>query len=118
MILLRTFLPLIYSSLTPRLPLAKIHELIFSKLKFSLFKKFLSKKGGGLIVYVSTLLCIVLGVKNVVWSRGKPWGVYGRPFLLRFSNWQQPKLYRLYALHIQFKIVQRVINIMKEERKR
>nr|DAO56303.1 MAG TPA: hypothetical protein [Caudoviricetes sp.] len=24
---------------------------------------------------ISTLLCIVLGVKNVVWSRGKPWGV-------------------------------------------
>lgn len=38
------------------------------------------------IICVSTLLCIVLGVKNVVWSRGKPWGVYGRFFLLRFSN--------------------------------
>ena len=38
------------------------------------------------IIRVSTLLCIVLGVKNVVWSRGKPWGVYGRFFLLRFSK--------------------------------
>lgn len=38
------------------------------------------------IIGVSTLLYIVLGVKNVVWSRGKAWGVYGRRFLLRFSN--------------------------------
>lgn len=38
------------------------------------------------IIRVSTLLCVVLGVKNVVWSRGKAWGVYGRQFLLRFSN--------------------------------
>ena len=37
-------------------------------------------------IFVSTLSCIVLGVKNVVWSRGKAWGVYGRQFLLRFSN--------------------------------
>ena len=35
---------------------------------------------------ISTLLCIVLGVKNVVWSRGKAWGVYGRQFLLLFSK--------------------------------
>ena len=41
------------------------------------------------IICVSALLCIVLGVKNVVWSRGKAWGVYGRQFLLRFSNHDQ-----------------------------
>lgn len=35
----------------------------------------------------STLINTVLGVKNVVWSRGKAWGVYGRQFLLRFSNY-------------------------------
>nr|DAZ04867.1 MAG TPA: hypothetical protein [Caudoviricetes sp.] len=28
----------------------------------------------------------MLGVKKVVWSRGKAWGVYGRIFLLRFSK--------------------------------
>lgn len=28
----------------------------------------------------------MLGIKNVVWSRGKAWGVYGRKFLLRFSK--------------------------------
>ena len=38
------------------------------------------------IIFVSTLLFKVLGVKNVVWSRGKAWGVYGRFFLLRFSK--------------------------------
>lgn len=38
------------------------------------------------IIRVSTLLCIVLCVKNVVWSRGKAWGVYSRFFLLRFSK--------------------------------
>nr|DAZ01013.1 MAG TPA: hypothetical protein [Caudoviricetes sp.] len=36
---------------------------------------------------ISTLLFKVLGVKNVVWSKGKAWGVYGRRFLLRFSNY-------------------------------
>lgn len=45
------------------------------------------------IICVSTLLCIVLGVKNVVWSRGKPWGVYGRKFLLRFSNHDPKRIY-------------------------
>lgn len=45
------------------------------------------------IIRVSTLLCIVLGVKNVVWSRGKPWGVYGRQFLLRFSNYDRKHIY-------------------------
>lgn len=38
------------------------------------------------IIFVSTLLFKVLGVKNVVWSRGKAWGVHGRRFLLRFSK--------------------------------
>nr|DAL95128.1 MAG TPA: G protein-regulated inducer of neurite outgrowth C-terminus [Caudoviricetes sp.] len=45
------------------------------------------------MVCVSTLLCIVLGVKNVVWSRGKTWGVYGRQFLLRFSNHDPKRIY-------------------------
>lgn len=45
------------------------------------------------IICVSTLLCIVLGVKNVVWSRGKAWGVYGRLFLLRFSNHDRKRIY-------------------------
>ena len=61
------------------LPIVKTHELIFFKTLFFVFQKNLSKKGGGLlllvIIRVSTLLCIVLGVKNVVWSRGKAWGV-------------------------------------------
>lgn len=38
------------------------------------------------IIRVSTLLNTVLGVKNVVLSRWKAWGVYGRFFLLRFSK--------------------------------
>lgn len=45
------------------------------------------------IICVSTLLFIVLGVKNVVWSRGKAWGVYGRQFLLRFSNHDRKRIY-------------------------
>ena len=44
----------------------------------------------------------MLGVKNVVWSRGKAWGVYGRKFLLRFSNLgSNPNAYRMYAFHRQ-----------------
>ena len=53
------------------------------------------------IICVSTLLCIVLGVKNVVWSRGKPWGVYGRLFLLRFSNQTTTAYIFMYAFHKQ-----------------
>lgn len=45
------------------------------------------------IICDSTLLFIVLGVKNVVWSRGKAWGVYGRLFLLRFSNRDSKRIY-------------------------
>lgn len=79
------------------MPLAKTHELIFFKTRIFDFLKFLSKKGGGLLLFViiriSTLLCVVLGVKNVVWSRGKPWGVYGRKFLLRFSNHDRKRIY-------------------------
>nr|DAW84049.1 MAG TPA: hypothetical protein [Bacteriophage sp.] len=55
MISLRTFLPLVYYSLTPRLPLAKIHELIFFKTRIFIFQKFLSKKGGGFIIDISFL---------------------------------------------------------------
>lgn len=51
---------------------------------------------------ISTLLCIVLGVKNVVWSRGKAWGVYGRFFLLRFSNQTTTAYIFMYAFYIQF----------------
>lgn len=54
----------------------------FSKLDFSFSKNFYLKKGVVLILlvivnnsFVSTLLFKVLGVKNVVWSRGKAWGV-------------------------------------------
>lgn len=53
------------------------------------------------IICVSTLLCIVLGVKNVVWSRGKAWGVYGRQFLLRFSNYDPNAYIFMYAFHKQ-----------------
>lgn len=35
-----------------------------------------------------------------------------------FKVKQQPQLYGMHALHRQFKIMQRVINIMKEERKK
>nr|DAI93202.1 MAG TPA: hypothetical protein [Caudoviricetes sp.] len=58
MILLRTFLPLVYPSLTTRLPLAKIHELIFFKTRIFVFQKFLSKKGGGLLLFVLALSCV------------------------------------------------------------
>lgn len=52
---------------------------------------------------ISTLLCIVLGAKNVVWSRGKAWGVYGRKFMLRFSKLgSNPNTYRMYAIQRQF----------------
>lgn len=54
------------------------------------------------IICVSTLLCIVLGVKNVVWSRGKAWGVYGRLFLLRFSNHDHNAYIFMYAIQRQF----------------
>ena len=54
------------------------------------------------IICVSTLSRIVLGVKNVVWSRGKPWGVYGRRFLLRFSNNDSNAYIFMYAFHRQF----------------
>ena len=45
----------------------------------------------------------MLGVKNVVWSRGKAWGVYGRKFLLRFSNHDPKRIYIfMYAIQRQF----------------
>lgn len=55
-----------------------------------------------IIIGVSTLLFKVLGVKNVVWSRGKAWGVYGREFLLRFSNHDPNAYIFMYAFHRQF----------------
>ena len=69
------------------------------------------------MVCVSTLFNIVLGVKNVVWSRGKAWGVYGRQFLLRFSNYDQNAYIFMYSFHKQFKIMQRVIIIYARRKK-
>ena len=88
------------------LPIVKTHELIFFKTRIFNFQKVLSKKWGGLlllvIIRVSTLLCIVLGAKNVVLSRGKAWGVHGRRFLLRFSNHYPNTHIIMYAIHEQF----------------
>ena len=44
----------------------------------------------------------MLGVKNVVLSRGKAWGVHGRQFLLRFSNHYPNTHIIMYAIREQF----------------
>ncbi len=72
------------------------------------------------IICVSTLLCIVLGVKKVVWSRGKAWGVYGRQFLLRFSNLSSnPNFMECMQFKDNLiKIKQRVINALSSKDKK
>lgn len=72
------------------------------------------------IICVSTLLCIVLGVKNVVWSRGKAWGVYGRQFLLRFSKLcSNPNFIECMQFKDNsIKIKQRVIKVLSSKEKK
>lgn len=62
----------------------------------------------------------MLGVKNVVWSRGKPWGVYGRQFLLRFSKLgSNPNFIECMQFKDNLiKIMQRVIKALSSKEKK